>query len=255
MLHHSFIFLEGIGLKKEQQLYNQGITTWRDFLATPFIKGISPTRKQNHDLALHQAYHHLRTTNSSYFGRVKPAEVWRLYSTFKDNCVFLDIETTGLDHHTDDLIMVGLFDGIDTKTLICGVNFDPTILKQELEKYSLLVTFNGKQFDIPFLEKHFPGIIPAIPHLDLRFVCARAGYTGGLKHIEKSLNIRRENPAIAQLAGGDVYLLWRRFWATGDKEYLQLLVDYNTEDIVNLKFIADALIPRLEQQLLKDRCS
>ena len=56
-------------------------------------------------------------------------------------------------------------------------------LSQELKKYKLIVTFNGSVFDLPLLKRHFSDIIPDIPHIDLRFLCAKLGLKGSLKDI------------------------------------------------------------------------
>jgi len=39
--------------------------------------------------------------------------------------------------------------------------------------------------------------------------------------------------------------LWHQFKSTGNKKYLDLLVKYNEEDIVNLKPLAEYAIPEL----------
>jgi len=137
--------------------------------------------------------------------------------------------------------MIGLFDGINTKTMIRGINLDINYLKKELLNYKLIVTFNGSSFDIPFLKKRYPGLIPEIPHFDLKTLCLRRGFKGGLKQIEKEFGIKRSK-IIEDFYSGDPLTLWKMYRATGDKYYLNLLVEYNEEDIINLKIIADKLI-------------
>src|SRR3989338_5262848 len=46
MIKNSFIFLEKIGLTKEQHLWQQGIKDWQEFLKRDTIKGIPKTKKQ-----------------------------------------------------------------------------------------------------------------------------------------------------------------------------------------------------------------
>src|SRR5690606_10514119 len=125
------------------------------------------------------------------------SEHWRLYDQFKDEAVYLDIETNG---YRNGITIIGLSDGVDTKTMVRGHNFDKRMLTKELSKYKLIVTFNGQSFDIPVLERFF-GIHVRVPHIDLRFVCQRAGLAGGLKSIEKQLNIKRRD-SVDGLSGG-----------------------------------------------------
>jgi len=114
-----------------------------------------------------------------------------------------------------------------------GFNLEQKTLEKELKKYKLLITFNGSAFDLPKLKKQFKLDIP-VPHLDLKPLCLNLGLKGGLKEIEKQLNLKRP----PHLYGNPVEL-WKAFHASGDKEYLNLLLDYNKEDIENLKAVAD----------------
>lgn len=47
------------------------------------------------------------------------------------------------------------------------------------------------------------------------------------------------------MTGEDAAELWRTFRATGDEYYLDLLVKYNEEDIINLKPLADFAVKGL----------
>ena len=168
---------------------------------------------------------------------------------FKDESVFLDIETTGLDRNNDDITVIGLFNGIETKTMIKGINFDLKELKNELKKYKLIVTFNGASFDVPFINKLYPGLLPIIPNFDVKSITNRLNLKGGLKEIEKKLGIKR-NRIIEKFYGGDALTLWKMYRATGDDYYLNLLVEYNEEDIINLKKIAEHCIDKMKKQFL-----
>ncbi len=135
--------------------------------------------------------------------------------------------------------------------MIQNINLDIKYLQEELKKYKIIITFNGATFDIPFLKKNYPGLIPDIPLVDLKTMCNRVGLTGGLKEIEKQLNIKREDTIVQHMYGGDPLLLWRKFWATGDEYFLNLLVSYNNEDIINLKTIADSITKKLKDHHFK----
>lgn len=249
MIRNSYVFLEGIGLSKERNIWEQGITSWNDFINTNNIKGISTWRKKNYNRSLKKAGKALHSQNSNYFTNKLPSvETWRLYDFFKEDAVFLDIETSGL-YSYDKITVIGLFDGLNTKTMIRGINLDLNHLKNELKKYKLIVTFNGASFDLPFIRKRYPDILPNIPNFDLRHACSKIGLTGGLKNIEKELDIKR-NKIVKDMCGGDAAKLWRMYRGSGDDYYLKLLVEYNEEDIINLKKIANFVYDKLETKNL-----
>lgn len=246
MIQKSFIILPGINSNNEQKLWNKGIDHWDKFIEKENIERIKPSRKIFLNQKLREAKHHLRSYNSSYFkDLMKPSDSWRLYDHFKDDVVFLDIETDGLSRW-NDVTVVGLFDGINTKTMIKDINLNFDVLKEELSKYKLIVTFNGASFDLPFIEKRYPGTIPKIPHLDLRFACKKIGLSGGLKNIEKELGMKRRD-LVDGLDGGDALTLWKMYKGSGDEHYLNLLVEYNEEDIINLKKIAEHTYKELKK--------
>ena len=75
---------------------------------------------------------------------------------------------------------------------------------------------------------------------------------GGLKEIEKKLGIKR-NKIIENFYGGDAVRLWRMYKATGDDYYIKLLIEYNEDDIINLKKIAEYCVCKLKNNLLKNQ--
>lgn len=250
MIKNTFLILEKINEKRERNLWSQGIKTWDDFLRAQKIKGIPNYRKKYYDRRIKEAIHNLYTFNSEYFvDKLPQTQHWRLYDFFKEDAVFLDIETSGLEEDAY-VNVVGLFDGINTKVMVRNINLNFGAIKKELKNYKIIITFNGSSFDLPILERVYPKIIPKLPHFDLRHACNRIGLRGGLKQIEKRLGIKRENEIIDKLYGGDIVKLWRRFVATGDDYYLNLLVEYNEEDIINLRPIADVVYERLKELTL-----
>ncbi|MFW6013924.1 MAG: ribonuclease H-like domain-containing protein [Candidatus Nanoarchaeia archaeon] len=248
MIKESFIFLNCIGEKKEKQIWSQGIKDWNDFKNSSSIKGLSKKTKKICDAQITEASKALNKNNSSFFvDKLQKKHSWRLYETFRNEACFFDIETSG-NKKNDYMIAAGIFDGFNTKTMIKRINLNFNILEKELRKYKLIVTFNGSSFDIPFLKKRYPLIVPKIPHIDLKHACFSAGLKNKLKDIEKKFGISR-NPLIEKMNGGDVYRLWRMYFASGDEHYLRLLVEYNEEDASNLKKIADFVIKELKNQL------
>jgi uncharacterized protein YprB with RNaseH-like and TPR domain len=248
MIRQSFIILDRVGARKERTIWDKGVKDWDDFLETEKIYGIAKHKKQYFDRMIEKARNRLYSFDSGYFCRTLPSsEHWRLYDFFREDCCYLDIEASSV---ADGYVtVVGLFDGIDTKIMINGVNLDYSALKTELRKYKMIVSFNGLTFDKPFLEKHFPELLPNIPHFDLRHACQKVGLRGGLKQVEQQLGILRKNQIVDRMYGGDPIKLWRMYRATGDDYYLKLLVEYNEEDIVNLKPIAEFVYQLLAEKL------
>lgn len=250
MITNTFLMLDKLQKRTEQRLWQQGISDWQTFLQTQQIKGISSLKKSHYDRQIMEARKALLSEDASFFANHLPrAEHWRLYDYFKDECVFLDIETSGLGKNAY-ITVIGLYDGYDTKTMIHGMNLDSHRLKQELSKYQMFITFNGSSFDLPFIERKYPGVLPNLPHLDLKHACARVGMTGGLKEIEKQLGIKRQNKIVEKMYGGDALTLWRMYRASGDDHYLDILISYNEEDVINLKRIAEVACSELKQKTL-----
>lgn len=234
----------------EENLRKQGIDSWDSFLSKDKVKGISKLRKLYYDRKITEARKALYNFDSTYFKNKLPSsEYYLLYDFFKEDTVFLDIETTGLSPNYNEITMIGLYDGTDTKIMIKDINLDMKEIKKELQKYKLLVTFNGRSFDAPFIEKQYPGTIPNIPHLDLRTISRRLGLTGGLKAIEQEIGIKRRE-LVHDLTGGDALKLWKMYKSTGDDHYLNLLVEYNEEDIINLKTLADYCMGKIRMETI-----
>ncbi len=249
MITNSFIFLERVGDNLERNIWKNGIHDWGKFLEAKKIMGLSMARKMYYGRKILNARKALYNFDSGYFYDLMPqSEMWRLYSFFREETVFLDIETTGLSKETDDITVFGLYDGMNTKTMIKGINLDYGALKKELQKYKLIATFNGASFDLPFIEKRYPGLVPKIPHFDVKHAADRLGLKGGLKNIEKALGISRGS-TVGKFHGGDALSLWRMYRATGDEYYLNLLVEYNEYDLINLKIVAEHCVKKLKEKM------
>jgi uncharacterized protein len=248
MIKNTFIFLKGISCKKEKHLWSQGISDWNIFIDCKKAKGISLRRKQIYNLSIKKAKQLLLENNSSYFCIILPKKYhWRLYNYFKDECAFLDIETSCVSGGY--ITCITIYDGFNTMTFVKGFNLDLQHVKEILSRYRMIVTFNGNVFDIPFLKKKYRDTIPKIPCWDLRHSCQSLGLKGSLKMVEKELGIKRQNKIVEKLHNGDPLKLWKTFLATGDKYYIELLVEYNQEDTINLKTIADKTYNLLCQKI------
>lgn len=236
MIRNSFVFLDGIRSGKERRLWERGIKDWQDFLRAKAIQGIAPAKKGHFDRRLQEAQQALLDGNSPHFlGKLPAKEMWRLYEHFRDECCFLDIETDQFGR----IVLVGISDYYTTKAFVHGANLEKEFLEKELQKYKLVITFNGAAFDLPKLRKQF-GVQIAIPHIDLKPLCAKVGLAGGLKDVEIRLNLRRP----LELYESPVEL-WEAFQALEEKEYLDRLIAYNAEDVENLKAVMEHVYKEL----------
>ncbi len=157
-----------------------------------------------------------------------------MYPEFRDSVAFLDIETTGLGQH-HDITLIGVYDGKKTHSYILGDNLKK--FEKDIRKYKLLVTFNGACFDIPFILSKFNSLDLGQTHIDLRWTLRRIGLSGGLKSIEQQLGLSRSEET-ENMSGWDAVRLWKQY-QRGDSDSLDLLLQYNREDVVNLKKILE----------------
>lgn len=244
MLEHTFVHIHGIGLKTENKLWEQGIQTWHQFLKhnrTIF----SPTRDERVRRELEASIAHLKDIRF-FRNLLPPTEIWRVYETFKDRAVYLDIETSGGYLGLDEITVIGLYDGNRVQTFVNGINLDQ--FEIAIAPYELVITFNGSRFDLPFIRRWFTHIALPPAHIDLCFFLRRLGYKGGLKNIEKQFGILRA-PEVDGMGGHDAVMLWRAYqW--GDGNSLERLVQYNTADIINLEPLMQTGYEEMKKRIL-----
>jgi len=230
LLEHTFIHIAGIGPKTEQRLWHGGILTWEAFLARG-NRGIFPPAR--HAYVRRNIEASIENVDNIHFfqGRLSSAQMWRVFDRFRDRAVYLDIETSGGGGDEEEITVIGLYDGLCVQTFVNGMNLNDFELA--VAGYDLVITFNGSQFDLPIIRRHFPHIALPPAHIDLRFFLKKLGYGGGLKTIEKRFGLARDGD-IDGLNGYDAVMLWRAYrW--GDQRALERLIQYNTADIVHLE--------------------
>jgi len=246
MLEQTFIHIPGIGKRTEQELWANGIHNWDD--ADRFEKRfghVSARLQHKLDDYIPRSREAIKRKDAGFFARLSAlGEAWRLFLEFAQDCVYLDIETTGLSTVFDTVTMVGLYDGRKYELFVDGENLQD--LPKRLQKYPVVVTFNGSGFDLRFLKLAFPELrLPPI-HIDLRWVTRKLGMKGGLKEIEAKLGLRRA-AEVEDLTGYDATVLWAKY-LRGDKGALRSLIQYNTEDVVHLKAIMEVAYDRLSME-------
>ena len=244
MLRNTFLHIPYIGFTTERRLWLEGILNWEDILtgdlkATKYKQLYSP---------ISQSEQKLRKKDALFFTqRLHPDQHWRLFPEFQNETAYLDIETTGLGGAYDHITTIAMYDGKRVRYYVHGKNLDEFV--PDIQKYKLLVTYNGKCFDVPFIEREF-GISLPHAHLDLRYILRSLGIKGGLKHCEHQLGLHR-----GELEGVDGYfavLLWREYKGGLDGA-LDTLLAYNIEDTINLeKLMVIAYEKKLAELAIKD---
>jgi uncharacterized protein len=161
--------------------------------------------------------------------------------------LYLDTETTGLSGGTGTVaFLVGLawWDGgtlVLEQLLVRALGEEAPMLvrlRERLAAASMLVTFNGKSFDMPLLRTRFSmarmEAPPSPPHLDLLHVARRVhgkrlGQGCRLMVIERDvLGFER----IDDVESGDVSACYLHFLRTGDARALLGVIEHNAWDVV-----------------------
>lgn len=230
MLRSTFCHIPGIGRRTEAGLWEAGVRTWDDLqeIGEAVLSADRARRAVEHIYRSEQA---LEEGDIAFFAEaLEPAEHWRLFADFRGRAACLDIETTGLSaDFGDGITTIALYDGEELHTYVQGENLRD--FKDDVRRFDLLITYNGKSFDVPFIERYFMMRLPQA-HIDLRYVLRSLGYSGGQKGCERELGIDR-----GDLDGVDGYfavLLWHEYQTMGNERALETLLAYNVEDTMNL---------------------
>ncbi len=155
---------------------------------------------------------------------------------------YLDIETTGLSPYYDTITVIGIFlcNGRNEKLVqLVGDQVTLDNLLAALKSVRMIYTYNGRRFDLPFIESYLGVDLSSLYyHHDLMYDCHRLNLRGGFKAVERQLHIPRK---LQDISGFDAVLLWDRYEHNYDRDALDLLLQYNSEDVVNLKILRERL--------------
>ena len=180
---------------------------------------------------MRESIERLDERDAGYFAASLPShQQWRLFQEFRDSLVYLDIETTGMAPPYDAITTIATYDGESVCYYVRGYNLNQ--FKYDIARYRVVVTYNGRCFDVPFIEKSF-GIKMQQAHIDLRFVLKSLGFTGGLKGCEKRMGIDRED--LDGVDGFFAVLLWHDYERNKNLRALETLLAYNILDAANLE--------------------
>ena len=156
---------------------------------------------------------------------------------------YLDIETTGLSAASGAITVVGIYlcNGSETRFVqLVGREITPESLLEALDGVDIIYTYNGRRFDLPFIHTRTGvNLEEQFPHRDLMYDCWRCNLRGGFKAVERQLGIPRQR---VEVDGRAAVRLWWRYEDSFDLEALDILLEYNKEDVVNLKALKDRLL-------------
>jgi len=157
---------------------------------------------------------------------------------------YLDIETTGLEPGQHRITVVGIYLPESTGSRVVqlvGDKINADSLMAALEGVGTINTYNGSRFDLPFINAcHRVDLSRHFDHCDLMFYCWRQNLYGGLKSVERQLGIDRH---LKDVNGLEAVRLWCRYVNDYDQQALATLLEYNREDVVNLKTLKEKLLP------------
>lgn len=229
MLQHSFCHLNGVGSKTERRLWASGLCSWSDLLAAPrppLPERLWASAREE----LRESQRRLDAVDLGWFAeRLPAAEHWRL-ATAAPRLAYIDIETTGVSRDTSHITTIALYDGVQVRTYVHGRDLER--FADDIGAYPLLVSYNGRCFDVPVIEQELRLRLPRA-HVDLRFVLQSVGLRGGLKACERQLGLDREE--LEGIDGAFAVTLWHEYERSRDPAALETLLAYNVADVLGLE--------------------
>ncbi len=112
-------------------------------------------------------------------------------------------------------------------------------IERELSNIKTIITFNGDLFDLPRIKESL--------NIDLKAQCIshdlfkekkKLGIKGGLKQLEKMFGIERKTEG---MNGYKAMWLWENYKKYDNRDALNLLLEYNKEDVINLIRLEEVL--------------
>lgn len=204
---------------------------------------------------------HFKTVQEVMWRRIPKSHPFsfRLAGLNRDeDFAIIDIETMGL--FSRPIILLGVAHPCEGKLkvnqyLVREVSEENAALKafiKDLEQYRAIISFNGRTFDVPFIEQrlNYYGLDKNIDkaHFDLlhfiRRVWRHTVPNCKLQTVEEYvLGLRREN----EVPGALVPEFYREYLVTGNVGPLVAIINHNRQDIVSLAQLFSKLSEALVQ--------
>ncbi len=239
MIDSAFLHFSGIGKKNRDRLLQAGIIDWESALLKTEQIPFKGEKKEKFLLEIENNLQAHKDQNIRFFTeKFHPLDKWRILSEYFERTSYFDIETDGIYNR---ITTISVYHKGKVYSFTKYKNLDDFL--DILEDIDLIVSFNGASFDIPVVLQNFR--IPSfpVPHVDLRWVCYHEGVRGGLKEIEKKLNILR--PMDLQGADGmEAIRLWFQWIEWKDKQALIRLVRYCSADVLSLVKLTEKVLSR-----------
>ena len=155
---------------------------------------------------------------------------------------YLDSETTGLSPEYSEITVIGIHvcNGDDSNFVqLVGRDITTDSMLEALNGVEIIHTYNGRRFDLPFIHRKLGiNLEEMFCHRDLMYDCRKNNLRGGFKAVERQLGITRDS---AGISGFDAVRLWWRYVDAFDLDALNTLLQYNKEDVINLKILKEKL--------------
>jgi hypothetical protein len=148
---------------------------------------------------------------------------------------FLDIETS----FEGEITVLGIYRRDGTIIQLVGGEITRSNLLKSLTRITTIYTYNGSKFDLPIIkEKLGIDLDDYFATYDLMYDCWQRNLYGGLKKVEQMLGIER---CLKDVNGWRAMELWDEYEKGNNREALQVLLEYNREDILNLPILMEKL--------------
>lgn len=168
----------------------------------------------------------------------------------KEERYFLDIETTGLCKQTDIIFCIGIMcvmeGSLTSYQWVIDTPEEEVLLLNTfldfIEGFKGVITYSGKQFDIPFLLARLNVYnlatvsLDHIPHIDLkRFSLLKLLDTKtplNRRELESKLGFKRE----LELGGRDIIKVYKLYVSSKNPSHRALLLQHNQEELISAYF-------------------
>jgi uncharacterized protein YprB with RNaseH-like and TPR domain len=243
VLQQTFLHVPGIGPAAEARIKAKGYSHWQSVLDKPQDLPLGTKISASLCAMITQSQCALQAGDIQFFiDHLATREQWRILAAFFDRLSYFDIETSGLSYDAY-VTCVACYHKGKIHTYVNGENLDDFL--DLLEDVDLLVSFNGSSFDVPFMLRtyHIPEF--PCPHIDMRWQCYHQQHGGGLKQIEKALNITRP-PDLQGVDGAEAVWLWFRWKQYQDQKARERLIRYCAADVLTLPLVTASLLRNLD---------